>query len=65
MISSWEEPLPGWADSLFGIIGIAFGAAKGLFKVVYTDPDAHAAYIPVDSATKATLAAVWYRHQHP
>ncbi|XP_008560558.1 putative fatty acyl-CoA reductase CG5065 [Microplitis demolitor] len=53
---AWEEPLPGWVDSLNGPVGIIVGAAKGVIRSVHCNGHYHAQIIPVDLAINALIA---------
>lgn len=56
MTPAWEEPLPGWVDSLNGPVGIIVGAAKGVIRSVHCNGHYHAQIIPVDLAINALIA---------
>ncbi|CAD6208193.1 GSCOCG00010446001-RA-CDS [Cotesia congregata] len=53
---SWEEPVPGWVDSLNGPVGIIVGAGKGVIRSVHCNGHYHAQLIPVDLAINALIA---------
>ncbi|VVC98170.1 unnamed protein product [Leptidea sinapis] len=61
VISSIEEPAPGWIENLNGPVGILLASGKGILRSVYTDPDLVADYMPVDIAIKIFIAGGWLR----
>jgi alcohol-forming fatty acyl-CoA reductase len=60
VISSYQEPTPGWIDSLAAAGGIIFGATSGLMHAIYASPDKHADIIPVDYVSNTTICATVY-----
>ncbi|KAF7988464.1 hypothetical protein HCN44_001037 [Aphidius gifuensis] len=61
VISTLTEPMPGWVDNFNGPVGIMIGGGKGVLKVVLSDPEISADFIPVDVAIKAMITASWKR----
>ncbi|XP_041971130.1 fatty acyl-CoA reductase 1-like [Aricia agestis] len=61
VISSIEEPAPGWVENLNGPVGMLVASGKGILRSMYTHPDLVSDYIPVDSAIQAFVAAAWIR----
>lgn len=56
---AWEEPLPGWVDSLNGPIGILVGGAKGVIRTMLCDGQFRAEAIPVDLAINGLIGIAW------
>lgn len=56
---AWEEPLPGWVDSLNGPIGIMVGGAKGVIRSMLCDGKYRSEVIPVDIAINGLIAIGW------
>lgn len=52
---SFEEPLPGWVDSLNGPIGILVGGAKGVIRSMMCDENITGEVIPVDLAINGII----------
>ena len=57
IISSYEEPTPGWTDTLAAGGGVIFAITSGLMHVVFTDPKSTVDLIPVDYVTNTILCA--------
>lgn len=53
---AWQEPLPGWVDSLNGPVGLIVGAGKGVIRSMHCNGSYHAEVIPVDLAINALIA---------
>ncbi|RVE41034.1 hypothetical protein evm_014315 [Chilo suppressalis] len=61
VISSVEEPFPGWIENFNGPVGLLVACGKGIMRSLYTDPNLIADYIPVDVSIKGIIAAAWLR----
>ncbi|OXU23253.1 hypothetical protein TSAR_012798 [Trichomalopsis sarcophagae] len=61
VISSMEEPVPGWLDNFNGPVGMMIGGGKGVLKVVFLESQTTADFIPVDIAIKAMISSTWKR----
>jgi fatty acyl-CoA reductase len=61
VVPSWNEPMPGWVDSLNGPIGIMVGGGKGVIRSMYCKGDYLAQVIPVDSAINGLIAIAWWK----
>ncbi|CAH0699496.1 unnamed protein product [Spodoptera exigua] len=61
VISSVDEPVPGWVENFNGPVGILIACGKGILRTMYTDPDLVADYMPVDIAIKSFIVASWIR----
>jgi fatty acyl-CoA reductase len=55
VISSYEEPTPGWTDTLAAGGGIIFGCTSGLMHVVYAHPNKIIDMIPVDYVSNTII----------
>ncbi|XP_063982150.1 putative fatty acyl-CoA reductase CG5065 isoform X1 [Diachasmimorpha longicaudata] len=53
---AWEEPLPGWVDSLNGPVGLIVGAGKGVIRSMHCNGNYHAEVVSVDFAINALIA---------
>lgn len=53
---AWEEPCPGWVDSLNGPIGIMVGGAKGVIRTMLCNGEYRSEVIPVDIAINGLIA---------
>ncbi|XP_063930462.1 fatty acyl-CoA reductase wat-like [Zophobas morio] len=59
--STLSEPMPGWIDNFYGVIGIVAGAALGVIRTLNAKHDALAPLVPVDYVSNCVLAAAWKR----
>jgi hypothetical protein len=55
IISSYEEPVPGWTDTLAAGGGITFACTSGLMHYVYSQPSSKIDFIPVDYTVNTIL----------
>ncbi|KAK7868047.1 hypothetical protein R5R35_007497 [Gryllus longicercus] len=56
---AWQEPTPGWVDSLNGPVGLVVGAGKGVIRSMLCGRHFKAEAIPVDMAANIIIAAPW------
>ncbi|KAJ3618772.1 hypothetical protein MTP99_005584 [Tenebrio molitor] len=63
VISTIEEPVPGWVDNVNGVIGIALVAALGILRSMYAKKNSLAPVVPVDYVVNCILAAAWKAHR--
>ncbi|XP_005180106.1 fatty acyl-CoA reductase wat [Musca domestica] len=54
------EPVPGWIDNLYGPMSVLYGAAYGVLRVMYGNPNHKAGLVPVDFCANMMLACAWY-----
>lgn len=59
-----EEPLPGWIDNLYGIIGISVAVALGVLRTLHCDPANYAQVIPVDYVSNCIMAVCYFTGNH-
>ncbi|XP_049839722.1 putative fatty acyl-CoA reductase CG5065 [Schistocerca gregaria] len=59
LISTAEEPFPGWGDTFNGPVGLLIAASMGVVHVSYSRRSCVADYMPVDIAVSATILAAW------
>ncbi|XP_072160460.1 fatty acyl-CoA reductase wat [Bemisia tabaci] len=57
--TTYNEPLPGWIDNLYGPGGIVVGAAAGVLRTIHCDEGVQAEIVPGDMAGNCILAAAW------
>lgn len=65
VISSYEEPTPGWTDTLAAGGGITFAVSSGLMHIVYAAPSAVVDLVPVDYVSNLVLTASCYTANRP
>ncbi|XP_050358540.1 fatty acyl-CoA reductase 1-like [Nymphalis io] len=61
VISSHEDPFPGWIDNFNGPSGLIVGCGKGILRTIYSSPDMILDYVPVDITIRACIVASWIR----
>ncbi|XP_068974381.1 putative fatty acyl-CoA reductase CG5065 [Bombus flavifrons] len=61
VISTIEDPVPGWLDNFNGPVGMMVGGGKGILRVVRLEPNVAADFLPIDLAIKVMLTAAWKR----
>uniref|UniRef100_A0A1B0CS61 Fatty acyl-CoA reductase n=2 Tax=Lutzomyia longipalpis TaxID=7200 RepID=A0A1B0CS61_LUTLO len=59
VLSSLNEPLPGWLDNLNGPTGIVSAVGKGVFKTMMGNEQNIADLIPVDIVINLMIATAW------
>ncbi|XP_012528500.1 fatty acyl-CoA reductase wat isoform X2 [Monomorium pharaonis] len=59
VISTYQEPMRGWIDNLYGPTGVAAGAGTGLLRSIHCDGSVHANVVPADLAVNALIACAW------
>ncbi|KAI5640449.1 male sterility protein domain-containing protein [Phthorimaea operculella] len=60
VVSTYEEPMRGWTDSVYGPTGIIIGIGTGVLRTMYMDLDKVADMVPVDLCVNAILASAWH-----
>ncbi|CAH2988368.1 unnamed protein product [Chilo suppressalis] len=60
VVSTYEEPVRGWTDSVYGPTGIVIGIGTGVLRTMYMDLDTVADMVPVDLVVNAILASAWH-----
>lgn len=65
MISSIDEPEPGWIDNFNGPMAMLIAGGKGVIRVSYSRAEVISDYIPVDTTVKAMVVAAWKRGIKP
>lgn len=59
VVSTMEEPVPGWIDNFNGPTGLLTACGLGIYRTCYGDPDVVSDFTPVDVAIKAMIVAAW------
>ncbi|XP_073829422.1 fatty acyl-CoA reductase wat-like [Musca autumnalis] len=65
VISSYEEPMPGWIDNFNGPIGIFVAGYSGLMRTNYGSPNTVPDVIAVDICAKSLIVAAFKLGTHP
>ncbi|XP_044735250.1 fatty acyl-CoA reductase wat-like [Chrysoperla carnea] len=56
---SAKEPIVGWINNMYGVTGIIAGAALGILRTLYCNPDNTADLVPVDYVANCSIVAAW------
>ncbi|XP_014355320.2 fatty acyl-CoA reductase wat [Papilio machaon] len=64
IISTYEEPVRGWTDSIYGPTGLIIGIGTGVLRTMYIDKNKVADMVPVDMAVNAILASACNTAKH-
>ncbi|KAH8332131.1 hypothetical protein KR074_009093, partial [Drosophila pseudoananassae] len=59
IIATYKEPLVGWIDNLYGPIGMIYGIAFGVLRMVCCNRKALNTMVPGDYAANVALAIIW------
>ncbi|KAI4499707.1 hypothetical protein M0802_005277 [Mischocyttarus mexicanus] len=59
VISTYQEPIPGWVENLNGPIGIFAGAWKGLIRTHHCDGSVKVCLVPGDLTINALIVCAW------
>jgi len=54
-----QDPLPGYYDSMLGLLGPIIGMITGVLRVAHAKEETLVDIIPVDYAINSMLAIVW------
>ncbi|XP_075162282.1 fatty acyl-CoA reductase wat-like [Haematobia irritans] len=60
VISTCDEPVPGWVDNLYGPLSICYGCGLGVLRVVNARSNQTAEFAPADYCVNSMLASAWY-----
>lgn len=59
VISTYQEPIRGWIDNLYGPTGVAAGAGTGILRSIHCDGSIKANVVPADMVTNALILSAW------
>lgn len=59
MVSTIDEPVPGWLDNFNGPVGLMVGCGLGIMRTIYSNPNSISDYTPCDIAIKGMLIVAW------
>ncbi|EDV42333.1 uncharacterized protein Dana_GF17061 [Drosophila ananassae] len=59
IIATYKEPLVGWVDNLYGPIGMIFGIAFGVLRMLCFNKSSYNSFVPGDYAGNVAIASIW------
>lgn len=59
VVSTLREPLAGWANTYYGLLGVTYGVGVGVIRSLYCDPAKTGDIVPADYTVNAIIAASW------
>ncbi|KOC68027.1 Putative fatty acyl-CoA reductase [Habropoda laboriosa] len=59
VISTYQEPLRGWIDNMYGPTGVAAGAGTGILRTIHCDGSKEVSVVPGDLTANALIACAW------
>ncbi|XP_014210801.1 fatty acyl-CoA reductase wat-like [Copidosoma floridanum] len=59
VISTYQEPIRGWIDNMYGPTGVAAGAGTGLLRTIHCDGSMKANVVPGDMTVNTLIASAW------
>lgn len=59
VISTYQEPIRGWIDNMYGPTGVAAGAGTGLLRSLHCNGSYTANVVPGDMTVNALIASAW------
>ncbi|KAL2734722.1 fatty acyl-CoA reductase wat-like isoform X2 [Vespula maculifrons] len=59
VISTYQEPIPGWIDNTHGPIGITANVLMGLMRTHYCDRTVKANFVPADLIVNGLIVSAW------
>ncbi|XP_023026528.2 putative fatty acyl-CoA reductase CG5065 [Leptinotarsa decemlineata] len=63
VVSTLEDPFPGWNDNFNGPTGLLVAGGKGVLRTVLGHPKSVQDFIPADLVVKLMLVATWQKAQ--
>lgn len=61
VVSSYQEPFPGWVDNLNGPVGFAFAVGLGVLQATWTDVNLKPDSVPSDFVVNCIIVAAYRR----
>lgn len=59
VLSTYEEPIGGWIDNMYGPNGVCAAIIAGLLRTMHCNKNIHANIVPVDKSAAGIIAAAW------
>ncbi|KAH8247092.1 hypothetical protein KR032_009192, partial [Drosophila birchii] len=65
VMSTYKEPIGGWSDNLYGPMALAYGGARGVVRVVMSDPNVRLSVVPAEYCSNLALTCAWKTGVNP
>ncbi|CAH0385202.1 unnamed protein product [Bemisia tabaci] len=59
VITTYQEPIRGWIDNLYGPVGLIIGAGTGVLHTFYLNKKTVTDMVPVDLTVNSLIATAW------
>ncbi|XP_043477891.1 fatty acyl-CoA reductase wat-like isoform X1 [Leptopilina heterotoma] len=59
VLSTYEEPVPGWVDNVFGPTGAMIAGGAGILRVLHANNLSKTEIVPADYTVNALIASAW------
>lgn len=58
--TTYQDPIPGWTDNIYGLNGVVTGAGVGVLRILHIDNKKNADVVPADCVVNSCIALAWY-----
>ena len=58
--TTFNEPVPGYTDNVYGVNGVVIGAGVGILRIFHIDKKLRANIVPADFVINAVIGLAWY-----
>lgn len=58
--TTYDDPVPGYTDNIYGVNGVVAGAGVGLIRILHIDNKLKANIVPADFVVSSILALAWF-----
>lgn len=59
VVPTYQEPIRGYTDNMYGPVGIVRGLSMGLIRSFHCDGSINVGIVPGDLATNALIVSAW------
>ncbi|XP_061396164.1 fatty acyl-CoA reductase wat [Musca vetustissima] len=59
VMSTYQDPIPGWTDNLYGPSGLCTWSARGMVRCIYGNSKCKANMVPADYCVNAMISCAW------
>lgn len=58
--TTYNDPVPGFTDNVYGVNGVVVGAGVGVLRILHIDNKLKANIVPADFVVNSILALAWF-----